>query len=140
MNNKVLGQKIKDHRKALNLTQTQLAGKKITRNMLSRIESGAATPSIDTLEHIAKGLKLPLAYLVSDDNDFTYYAKKETIDRIYRAYSAKNYDSVLKLIENISTPDNELAYLATVSAIIQKTGQKNGVPPHRKKRRSDFVC
>ena len=72
MNSKSLGEKIKLRRKSLGLTQSELAGNKITRNMLSRIENGAALPSLDTLEHIAIGLKLPVPYLLSEDDDLPF--------------------------------------------------------------------
>ena len=49
-----LGQKIKNARKSKRITQDRLAKGKITRNMISRIESGKANPSLETIKHIAK--------------------------------------------------------------------------------------
>ena len=43
-------------RKMRQMTQEKLSGSKITRNMLSQIENGIATPSIETLEYIANTL------------------------------------------------------------------------------------
>jgi transcriptional regulator with XRE-family HTH domain len=39
-----IGKKIKDLRSAKMMTQSELAGDEITRNMLSRIESGSKRP------------------------------------------------------------------------------------------------
>lgn len=50
MNSEELGKRIKEARLAKKMTQSELVGTFITRNMLSRIESGNACPSVKTLE------------------------------------------------------------------------------------------
>ena len=62
-----LGEKIKSERRRLGLSQTQLAGDKITRNMISAIESDKANPSISTLSYLAERLSVSLSYLFSED-------------------------------------------------------------------------
>lgn len=59
-----LGQKIKTARLERGMTQKELAGDAITRNMLSKIENDAATPSVRTLEHLAHTLDLPAGYFL----------------------------------------------------------------------------
>ena len=110
-----LGEKIKKIRKKRKLTQAQLAGDKVTRNMLSRIENGAANPSLDTLEYIAEGLGVSVSYLLSETDDLLFYEKKELISQIYRAYEAKNYSACIKLISSLSGRDNELNYILSIS-------------------------
>ena len=44
-----IGEKIKKLRTAKLMTQSDLVGNEITRNMLSRIENGAANPSLETI-------------------------------------------------------------------------------------------
>lgn len=44
-----IGKKIREIRTEKLMTQSQLAGDEITRNMLSRIENGAALPSLGTV-------------------------------------------------------------------------------------------
>ena len=46
------------------MTQKELAGDVITRNMLSKIENDAATPSVRTLEYLARTLALPAGYFL----------------------------------------------------------------------------
>ena len=46
-----LGQRIKAVRLEKGLSQRQLCGSMITRNMLSQIENGSARPSMDTLAY-----------------------------------------------------------------------------------------
>ena len=62
-----LGEKIRAARIEKNMTQSDVASDKITRNMLSAIESGKATPSLDTLMYISAKLELPIHYLLSDN-------------------------------------------------------------------------
>ena len=50
MNAAELGRRIKEARIAKKMTQSQVVGTFITRNMLSQIENGNALPSITTLE------------------------------------------------------------------------------------------
>ena len=59
-----LGKKIKEARLAKKMTQSEVVGDFITRNMLSQIESGTATPSVKTLEYLAKTLGLNLTSLM----------------------------------------------------------------------------
>lgn len=66
-----LGKIIKEARLAKKMTQSEVVGSFITRNMLSRIESGAATPSIKTLEYLTGVLDLPPLKL-SEESESDY--------------------------------------------------------------------
>ena len=59
-----LGRKMKEARIAKRMTQNQVVGDFITRNMLSQIESGTATPSIKTLEYLCDILDLSMNELI----------------------------------------------------------------------------
>ena len=61
-----LGQKIRSARIERGMTQKELVGDHITRNMLSRIENDSAMPSMRTLEYIAARLDLPAGYFMAD--------------------------------------------------------------------------
>lgn len=78
MDSKLLGQRIKEARLAKKMTQSEVVGSFITRNMLSQIESGNAVPSMKTLTYLAQVLELPPAVLLqgmtdhdTDDADVT---------------------------------------------------------------------
>lgn len=62
-----LGKRIKEARLARKMTQADVVGDFITRNMLSQIESGTANPSVKTLTYLAKVLQLPVNYLLPDE-------------------------------------------------------------------------
>ena len=63
-----LGEKIKAARLERHMTQKDVVGDYITRNMLSKIENGSATPSVKTLEYLAGALGLPAGYFMNDSN------------------------------------------------------------------------
>ena len=62
-----LGQRLKEARLELGLSQRQLCGDVITRNMLSQIENGSARPSMDTLRYLAGELGKPLSYFLEEN-------------------------------------------------------------------------
>ena len=111
-----IGEKIRSARIERHLTQSDVAEDKITRNMLSAIESDKALPSLDTLLHIAKRLELPVAYLLSDEADLSIYRKNELISDIRNAFGEKRYSDCIDLIERVGKMDDELAYILAYSA------------------------
>ncbi len=114
--NFLIGKKIKARRKELSITQAELAGDKISRNMLSLIENGSAMPSVDTAEYIAKRLNLPLSYLFSDSEDLFPFEKLEKIDYIKEMFKKGNYSRCINLIDSLSGTDDELNYISATAA------------------------
>jgi len=65
MDTKKLGKKIKLARVERDLTQTQLATKiNAKQKSISRYETGASLPSIETLVKLARALKKPAGYFL----------------------------------------------------------------------------
>lgn len=62
-----IGRKIRERRRELKMTQSDLAGNEMTKSMLSHIETGHSNPSMKNLEYIARKLDIPIAYLLEDD-------------------------------------------------------------------------
>ncbi len=86
-----IGKKIKSIRTSKLITQKQLAGDKITRNMLSRIENGAATPSLGTVYYLASRLNVSPGYLLAEGEDEELFRKIYRIGNIRRAYGQGNF-------------------------------------------------
>jgi transcriptional regulator with XRE-family HTH domain len=64
-----LGKKIEDLRRKRGLTTRELAmGVQVTSSLISQIEHGKTSPSLDTLRRIAKALGVPLIYLLLEDD------------------------------------------------------------------------
>lgn len=144
MNNAQLGKRLKEARLAKKMTQSDVVGTFITRNMLSQIESGAASPSLRTLEYLANTLELPIHYLVSQEefsetiqtsinrkqNDESDFLKYKT------AYIEGNYDYVIKqacaldaesLFYDERTALLARAYLKSVDKLIKNHDVKTAV-------------
>ena len=67
MDTRKLGKKIKLARVERDLTQTQLAEKiNAKQKSISRYETGASLPSIETLVKLAKALKKPAGYFLDE--------------------------------------------------------------------------
>lgn len=62
-----IGQRILAARMEAGLSQRELAGESITRNMLSAIEHDKARPSLDTLVYLSGALKKPVGYFLGED-------------------------------------------------------------------------
>lgn len=69
MDARSLGQRIKEARLSKKMTQSEVVGTFITRNMLSQIESGNAVPSMKTLNYLAGVLEISPALLLEEENE-----------------------------------------------------------------------
>lgn len=112
MDNITLGKRIKEARLAKKMTQSEVVGTFITRNMLSQIESGTATPSVKTLEYLSNVLELPLDQLMSAEANSVESSEEppESDSEIYfklkKKFLANNYESVLDIIKDCLLKDH----------------------------------
>ncbi len=105
--NKV-GERIKLVRKRRRMTQSELAGNEITRNMLSRIENGCALPSLGTLVHLASRLGVPASALL-DDAFLDDHLRSETIRKAHEYMKTGEYGAALDTVKNSDiVPDDEI--------------------------------
>ncbi|MGN1345713.1 MAG: helix-turn-helix domain-containing protein, partial [Eubacteriales bacterium] len=115
---KKLGERIRELRTRLGITQKELAGDQITRNMLSLIESGNASPSVATLRYLAERLGTSVGYFfTSTEADEGRYFKISIIDELKTKFREKKYRECNAVFPSIPTSawDDELSYLAAMS-------------------------
>ncbi|MBR4306145.1 MAG: helix-turn-helix transcriptional regulator [Ruminiclostridium sp.] len=107
MNSVELGKRIKEARIARKMTQSELVGDFITRNMLSRIESGNACPSVKTLEYLANRLELPPGSLMDNMDDSSLIDGKdyETLILCKKKYISKSYAEASELAKQLIDSD-----------------------------------
>ncbi len=114
-----LGERIKQARLAMGLSQRQLCGDTITRNMLSLIESGRAKPSMDTLSYLAARLGKPMGYFLEEDAVLSPNQKIIANARV--AYTEGRFRDVLTALESYAQPDEvfdpERFYLEALAAM-----------------------
>lgn len=112
-----IGEKIKRLRTAKLMTQSELVGGEITRNMLSRIENGAAQPSMATVRYIAERLNVSAGFLLADDTDEIMYFKFAEIGSIKKAYVNKDYSLCREMCINSDWSDDELKLILAESTV-----------------------
>lgn len=110
-----IGEKIKRLRVAKLMTQSELVGGEITRNMLSRIENGAAQPSMATIKYIAERLNVSPGFLLADENDEMLYFKSAEMGNIKKAYSNRDYALCREMCKNSEWSDDELVFILAES-------------------------
>lgn len=74
-----LGARILNARLEAGLSQRELCGDRITRNMLSQIENGAASPSMKTLRYLAQRLDKPLSFFLDENPTYSNMAVAEEL-------------------------------------------------------------
>lgn len=116
-----LGEKIKAARLEAGLSQRQLCGDIITRNMLSQIENGSANPSMATLKYLAERLGKSVGYFLQEQavespNPAVMAAARE-------AYAQRQHAKTLEILMDYQGPDplfdGEKAYLQALCALAE---------------------
>jgi len=90
------GEKLRSARLFRNMTQSELAGEEITRNMLSRLENDQAAPSMATLKYLSGRLGIPCGYFIDDISEFDA-RKLGSIQNIRQLLSDMEYEACEKL-------------------------------------------
>lgn len=99
----VLGEKLRQARLEAGLSQRALCGEEITRNMLSRIENGAAQPSMKTLRCLADRLGKPMSYFL--DEQAVVSANQEVMESTRRLYDTGQFEQALEVLDGYWSPD-----------------------------------
>lgn len=111
-----IGERIRALRNAKMMTQSELAGKQITRNMLSCIENGSAMPSLSTVMYLASRLGVPAGFLLAEDGDEFNYKKMNAMPNIKRAYVARDYRICRDICLSLGGKDDEICSLICLCA------------------------
>lgn len=98
-----LGQRLRQVRMEQGLSQRQLCGDVITRNMLSQIENGTARPSMDTLSYLASRLGKPISYFLEEEN--ASLPNLKTIEKARSLYREKNWSQLLSQLQQYRDAD-----------------------------------
>ncbi len=123
-----IGEKVKELRCAKMMTQKELAGELITRNMLSRIENGSALPSLQTLLYLASRLGVPAGYLLAEEKEEFGYRKDSKLPDIKRAFESGDWLICRDLCEKFDERDDEISFLlcrCMYNAAVDEFGRGN---------------
>lgn len=116
MDNAELGRRLKAARLAKKMTQSDVVGNFITRNMLSQIESGSATPSMKTLEYLAGVLEIPMDKLLSETGETTAAPESYTeLLRAKRLLREEKFDDILQTCEASGDTADEMHAIRSIA-------------------------
>lgn len=93
-----LGEKIRAARLEAGLSQRQLCGDTVTRNMLSQIENGSARPSMTTLRVFAARLGKPISWFLEED--VVSSGEAEAMERVRGLYAQGNFPEAMDALED----------------------------------------
>ncbi len=123
-----LGEKIKAARVERHMTQKDVVGDYITRNMLSKIENGSATPSVKTLEYLASALGLPAGYFMSETGGDELTPGKLVSAR--QRFREGEYEACLQVLEGLELNggyrDEAMLLLARSKISLSKKAMTDG--------------
>lgn len=116
MDNAELGKRLKTARLSKKMTQSEVAGTFITRNMLSLIESGSATPSMKTLEYLSEVLEIPMDRLLSDSwEESSELPDFQTLSNAKKLLADKHYVQLLEKIQAEGIFTDELHAIRSIA-------------------------
>ena len=98
-----LGEKLRQARLEAGLSQRQLCGEEITRNMLSQIENGSARPSMGTLRYLANRLDKSVSYFLEEQAVVS--ANQTVMTQLRQLWQQGQWEPVWKQLKNYRSPD-----------------------------------
>lgn len=98
-----LGEKLRLARIEAGLSQRQLCGEAITRNMLSQIENGTAKPSMKTLKYLAGRLGKSVSFFLEEEAVVSPNQGVMTSAR--RLYDSGDFSEAALVLEGYQAPD-----------------------------------
>ena len=98
-----LGEKLRQARLEAGLSQRQLCGEEVTRNMLSQIENGSAKPSMATLSYFAARLGKSVSFFLEEEAVCS--PNQEIMTAARAAFLEEDGGRVLELLEGYRAPD-----------------------------------
>lgn len=114
-----LGERILMARKEAGLSQQQLCGMEITRNMLSLIEHDSACPSLATLRYLASRLGKPISYFMEEES--TPSPEQQMITTLREVFDAQSWTQVLErsqiFSENAVIFEREIMLIKAISVL-----------------------
>ncbi|MBO7361653.1 MAG: helix-turn-helix transcriptional regulator [Clostridia bacterium] len=103
-----LAQTVRELRIAKKMTQREVCGDRITRNMLSIIENGNANPSLSTLNYLAERLRVSPGYLICSEDEKYLFRRAEAAPGIYQSLRAGDYALCKSICEGLGRSDPEI--------------------------------
>ncbi len=98
-----LGEKLRQARLDAGLSQRQLCGEEITRNMLSLIENGTANPSVKTLQYLAARLGKSISFFLEEADAVS--PNHILMRKARQQFDAEDYAGAAETLKGFQSPD-----------------------------------
>lgn len=124
-----LGAKLRQARLEAGLSQRQLCGEEITRNMLSQIENGTAKPSMKTLQFLAARLEKPVSFFLEESAVVS--PNQALMETARQQYDAGDYSQAVQTLQQYREPDcvydreKQLLWVLSHLALAEKAVEEN---------------
>lgn len=109
-----LGEKLKKARTDKGLSQSQVAGAFITRNMLSQLEHDLASPSLKTLEYLSAVLQVPISWLVGEKEPEQAHQQMKEAKRLFACGNDRACIALLRSQTELTEEGQRLLYQSTL--------------------------
>lgn len=109
-----LGEKLRQTRLEQGMTQRQLCGDSITRNMLSQIENGTASPSVSTLCYLAHRLQKPVSYFLEEE---MMDSENTRMEAAWSAFEMGKLRQVLDELDSLQKQGREAQILRSLTLL-----------------------
>lgn len=98
-----LGERVRQRRIALGLTQTEIAGVRFSKEYISQIELGKTRPTPDTVEYLASRLSIDPGYLSHGVSTEDRARVEAMLARAEAHAQAREYESALEVFADVKT-------------------------------------
>lgn len=98
-----LGERVRQRRVALGLTQTEIAGVRFSKEYISQIELGKTRPTPDTVEYLASRLSIDPGYLSHGVSTEDRARVEAMLARAEAHTQAREYESALEVFADVKT-------------------------------------
>lgn len=126
-----MGQRIRQARMEAGLSQRQLAGDMMTRNMLSALEHDGANPSVTTLKYLSDKLCKPISYFLGED--IPSIPELAQMEEVRSRFTQGQWAACLRLLEGLEQPafEAERSLLEAVCLLeMAEEAEKTGKRPY----------
>lgn len=125
-----LGEKLRQARLDAGLSQRELCGGEITRNMLSCIENGTAQPSMRTLQFLAGRLGKPVSYFLEEQAVVS--ANQAVMASARQRYDVGQFEQAMAALEKYAAPDPVYdREKALLTILVQLSLAEQAIAQHR---------
>ncbi len=128
-----LGKKLRQARLEAGLSQRQLCGDLITRNMLSQIENGSAKPSMRTLQYMAERLGKTVSFFLEETAVLS--PNQAVMEEVRSRFDTADYQGAMEALGRYQEPDpvydrEKRIIWALVCQELAKTALAQGKEPY----------